>query len=263
MNLQESLSVGTCNVRWDNPDDGEHRWELRRERLTALLRSWAPDVLGLQEPLRHQLHYLRQALPEYDAVGVGRDDGVAAGEFCPILYRRDRFQSADGGTFWLSEEPETPGSVAWGARHPRICTWAGLVERDTNAAFSVYNLHLDHESQAARENGVALLLERISQRAAPGPVIVLGDFNAEPDNPAVLRLQEAASPGLRNALAAVPEGTFHGFTGEASDGPIDYIFHSPEWQTLAAQVLHGDGLRPFPSDHFPVSAVLLMGQAPP
>jgi len=172
------LSAGTCNVRWDNPGDGEHRWELRRERLRTFLRSWTPDVLGLQEPLRHQFHYLRQALPAYDTVGVGREDGVTAGEFCPILYRRDRFQPATAGTFWLSEEPETPGPMAWGARHPRICTWAGLIERDTNISFSVYNLHLDHEAQTARENGVALLLERIRQCTVSGPVIVLGDFNS-------------------------------------------------------------------------------------
>ena len=262
MTLQQPLSVGTCNVRWDNPGDGEHRWERRRERLRDFLRSWAPDVLGLQEPLRPQIDYLRQALPEYDAVGVGRDDGVVAGEFCPILYRRDRFQPTDGGTFWLSEEPNTPGSLAWGARHPRICTWITLVERDTGVSFSMYNLHLDHESQTARENSVALLLERVQQHTVSGPVLVLGDFNAQPDNLAVTRLQSSASPPLKNVLAAAPEGTFHDFTGDALDGPIDYIFHSPDWQVLSAQVLRGDGLRPFLSDHFPVSAVL-MGRAAP
>lgn len=254
MTLQGPLSVGTWNVRYDNPADGEHRWEHRRERLVARLRAWAPDVLGLQETLRHQLDYLQAALPDYEAVGVGRDDGVAAGEHCAIFYRRNRLTVTDSGTFWLSEEPETPGSRAWGARHPRICTWVSLAEQASGASFSVYDVHLDHESQAARENGVGLLLERLRQRTVPGPVLVLGDFNATPDNPAVARMGEAEPP-LRSALAP-PEGTFHGFTGETSHGPIDHVFHSPEWEVLSAQVLHGDGLRPFPSDHFPVSAVL-------
>ena len=250
MTLEKTLSVGTCNVRWDNPSDGDHRWELRRERLAALLSDWSPDVLGLQEPYRHQLDYLLHALPGYESVGVGRDDGANAGEFCAILYRRDRFQAVSGGTFWLSEEPGTPGSRAWGARHPRICTWVRLAERSTGVSFSLYNVHLDHEAQTAREKGIALLLERLVQ---PGPVIVLGDFNAPPDNPAVMLLEEATS--LRGALTP-PEGTFHGFTGEAPDGPIDHVFYSPEWQMLSARVLHGDGTKPFPSDHFPVSAVL-------
>lgn len=247
------LSVGTCNVRWDNPEDGEHRWELRRERLSALLRAWSPDVLGLQEPYRHQLDYLLCALPDYESVGVGRDDGANAGEFCAILYRHNRFQTADSGTFWLSEEPETPGSHAWGARHPRICTWVSLVERGTGASFSLYNVHLDHESQTARERGVELVLERIAQS---GPVIILGDFNAAPDNPAILRVGETASPSLKSVFAEATEGTFHGFSGEAPDGPIDHVFYSAEWQALSTRVLHGDGTRPFHSDHFPVSAVL-------
>ena len=256
MTLEKPLSVGTWNVRWDNPGDGEHRWELRRTRLAALLGTWSPDVLGLQEPYRHQLEYLLRTLPDYESVGIGRDDGAAAGEFCAILYRRDRFQATASGTFWLSEEPETPGSRAWGARHPRICTWASLIERGTGASFSLYNLHLDHESQTAREKGLELLLERIERRAVAGPVIVLGDFNATPDNSAVLRVGAATSPALESALPADSEGTFHGFTGEAPDGPIDYVFYSPEWQVLSARVLHGDGASPFPSDHFPVSAVL-------
>ena len=256
MSLSQPLSVGTCNVRWDCPSDGEHRWERRRERLASLLRSWAPDVLCLQEPYCHQLEYLQQSLPDYEAVGVGRNDGAMSGEFCAILYRRDRFHAAATGTFWLAEVPDTPGSMAWGARHPRICTWVELVETRTNTAFSVYNVHLDHESQAARENGVALLLARSRQRLSTGPVLVCGDFNAEPNNPAVHSLQEAVSPVLTRALPTGPVGTFHGFTGEAAHGPIDYIFHSPEWQVLSAQVLHGDGKLPYPSDHFPVSAVL-------
>ena len=211
MTLPSSISVGTWNVRYDNPTDGEHRWEMRRERLVALLRSWMPDVVGLQEPYRHQLDYLRQALPEREAVGVGRDDGAAAGEHCAIFYRRDRFRATDSGTFWLSEEPDTPGSKGWDARHARICTWVDLVEQSRAASFTVYNLHLDHESQAARENGVGLLLERIRQHPAPGPVIVLGDFNATPDNPAIVRMGGAVPP-LRSALSP-PEGTFHGFRG--------------------------------------------------
>ena len=172
MTLLKPLSIGTWNARYDCPDDGEHRWERRRERLAALLRAWAPDVLGLQEPYRHQLDYLRQALPEYEAVGVGRNDGVAAGEHCAIFYRRDRFSVTDTGTFWLSEEPETPGTRAWGARHPRICTWAALVEQNSGAAFSVYDVHLDHESQAARENGIQIRPKaHPAGRDVPGPVL--------------------------------------------------------------------------------------------
>ena len=260
----QSLRVGTFNVRYASSNDGEHHWEQRRERLTALLRSWEPDVLGLQEPLRLQLEDILQALPEYAGVGVGRDDGIAAGEFSPILYRRSRFHLLDSGTFWLSEEPDRPGSRGWGARHARICTWAHLVEHGTEAAFSLYNVHLDHEAQEARERGVEMVLERIRRRANVAPVILTGDFNAWPDNPAMVRVQQFDSPVSKNALAAAKPGdagagTFHGFTGQAQESPIDYIFVSPEWRVLEGIVMRGDGLRPFASDHFPVAAILKLG----
>ncbi len=141
----------------------------------------------------------------------------------------------------------------------RLCTWVHLTEREIGASFYLYNVHLDHESQAAREKSAQLLLERIWERPTTDPVIVTGDFNAPPDNPAILRLIATDSPVSQSALAAFPQeapGTFHGFTGETSGGSIDHIFLSPEWQIVRAQILHGDGQRPFPSDHFPLAATL-------
>lgn len=255
------LKVGTFNVRGETPVDGAQRWEYRRSRFLDLVRDWSPDLLGLQEPLLPQLTDILHGLPDYDWVGVGRDDGREAGEFCPILYRRERLAVLESGTFWLSETPETPGSMGWGSRHARLCTWAFLSDRRTGMTFFHYNLHLDHESQPARENGASLLRERIRQRSAPDPVIVTGDFNASPDNPAIARMRAPDSPVPCDAfLAAHPEaesaGTFHGFTGTTLGDRIDYLFVSPSWQVLDARIVCGDGARPFPSDHFPVAATL-------
>ncbi len=257
----DNLRVGTFNVRWANPDDGEHRWELRQERLFDLLHSWNPDVLGLQEPLLPQLDAIRRALPDYESVAVGREDGLEAGEFCPVFYRATRFERLEEGTFWFSGTPDAPGSLGWGSRHPRICTWVRLRERE-GKAFYVYNVHWDHESQLARENSARLLLDRMRTRSVGDPVIVLGDFNAEADNPAGARLAGPDSPVPVSALT--PEqrrqsGTFHGFTGETSEKPIDHILVSPEWTVADTQILRGDGLRPFPSDHFPLAATLRRG----
>ena len=252
-----TLRVGTFNVRWDAPVD-ECRWEQRRARSVQMLHDWAPDLLGLQEPLHSQLEQIAEGLTAYTVVGAGREDGRQGGEFCPILYRTARFDLKEGGTFWLSGTPSVPGSVGWGNRIPRICTWAVLGDRETGSEFSLYNVHLDHESQAAREKSVQLLIDTLQEHAV-GPIIVTGDFNAEPGNPAVRRLQAGDSPvpvSALNITSPTPPGTFHGFTGRASGGPIDYIFLSPEWQVIEAKVLTGDGAWPFPSDHFPVAATL-------
>ena len=258
-NPAATLRIGTFNVRWDNPDDGVHRWERRKSRLFDLRRTWEPDVLGLQEPLRVQLDQIRCALPGYEAAGVGREDGQDAGEFCPIFYRPARFELGDQGTFWFSKTPEVPGSRGWGIWHPRICTWVRLKERKNGTAFYVYNLHWDNESQIARENSALLLLDRIGQRRSADPVIVLGDFNSEAAHIEIARLIAPGSPLAASALASrhsEPSGTFHGFTGEPSGAPIDHIFLSSGWNVLDAEVLCGDGERPFLSDHFPVAATL-------
>ncbi len=251
------ISVGTFNVRCDFPGDGLQAWAYRRERFLSLLHTWLPDVVGLQEPLQHQYSHIRQSLTDYDSVGVGRDDGREAGEFCPIFYRRERFDLLKSGTFWFSETPEVPGTSDWGNRNRRICTWADLKEQSSGTAFTVYNLHLDHESQHSREKSVELLLSRIRERETRVSVIVMGDFNAEPDNPALARFANSLVP--TNVLMAKPgaaAGTFHGFTGDVEREPIDHVFVSSEWTVENARVIPGDGLRPYPSDHLLVSAVL-------
>ena len=68
----------------------------------------------------------------------------------------------------------------------RICTWARLLDAETDGALYIYNLHLDHESQESRERSVGLLAERIASREFDDPVIVMGDFNAGESNPAIL-----------------------------------------------------------------------------
>ena len=255
--MSSPLQVGTFNVRWANPADGEHLWERRRARLLALLNAWKPDVLGLQEPLASQLSDIQNALPDYAKVGIGREDGVEAGEFCPIFYRPNRFERISDGTFWFSETPEVPGSRAWNSSHPRICTWVELKERESGEAFRIYNLHWDHESQEARRNSSLLLREVL--RPVLGPFIVLGDFNAHADNPAIADLTTLGPAAWQSALSPGQQrepGTFHGFTGIPTEPPIDHILLSPEWKVLDAEVLYGDGKRPFLSDHFPVAATV-------
>ena len=92
------LNVMTFNMRYDNPEDGENNWQYRRERVARVIESNGVDIFGAQELLVNQLNDLKGLLPEYDEVGVGREDGREAGEFNPVFYRRDRTALANG---WL------------------------------------------------------------------------------------------------------------------------------------------------------------------
>ena len=90
--------------------DGENRWKFRKDRVASLLNLYALDLVGLQEVLLEQLRDLEERLPDFNWVGVGRDDGAEAGEFAPIFYRKSVLTLLDSGTFWLSETPNVAGS---------------------------------------------------------------------------------------------------------------------------------------------------------
>ena len=68
---------------------------------------------------------LKNAMPGYDYIGVGRDDGKQAGEHSAIFYRKEKFEVLDHGDFWLSTITDRPNK-GWDAVLPRICTWALL-----------------------------------------------------------------------------------------------------------------------------------------
>jgi len=261
------LSVMSFNIRYGTANDGENRWENRREMVCDLIRQYECDVVGLQEALRFQIDAIRQAIPQYAEIGVGRDDGKTKGEYSAILYRTDRLSVAAADTFWLSDTPEVVASKSWGNNITRVCTWARFVQNGTGRAFYHFNTHLDHQSQPAREKSAMLIDQRIAKRAYPDPVILTGDFNADEANPAILYVKGDPQAEAKCALPLVdafrvrhPEatevGTFNGFKGERSGGKIDYVFALPGTKVLEAKIIFDMPGGRCPSDHFPVMARL-------
>lgn len=251
------------NVRYGTAPDGRDAWPHRAPRVKTALERLAPDLAGLQEALRFQLDELREALPGHGERGVAREDGDREGEYAPILYRRERLRPLGGGTFWFSETPERPGSVAWGARHPRICTWARfrIVVPDAADARRLYhyNLHWSSTSARARERSAELLLERIRTREHPeDPVVVTGDFNADEGEAAFRRL---LAGGLEDTFRALHSregrvGTHHRFRGGREGPKIDAILVGSGWTVRAAGIDRGREAGRWPSDHYPVTARL-------
>lgn len=256
------LRVMTFNIRYGTASDGENAWAQRSGRLFNVVAAERPDVLGVQEALRFQLDELHDRFPEFAEIGVGRDDGKTAGEYAAIFYRTDRLAVDTSGTFWLSDTPEVPGSVSWGNHVTRICTWALLTDRRTGTRLAAFNLHLDHESQPARERGAELVMRRMPAIAGDLPTILTGDFNAGEDNPAVATVLHA---GMRDTFRALhPDarwvGTFNGFTGDSTGPKIDYVFVGPTWEILDAAIGRSRPGGRDASDHFPVTAVLRLGR---
>lgn len=253
-----TLDVMSFNIRYGTAPDGEDRWELRKPRTIAAMRAHPATVVGLQEALHGQVQELTEAFPNYEAVGVGRDDGKDKGELSAILYDRTKLQVLRSNTFWLSETPNVVASKSWGNNITRVCTWAFFRDRSTGRHFYFFNTHLDHESQPSRETSIRLILRRIAERGTDDPVILTGDFNVGESNPVV---SAATAGGFRDTFRVVnPDarevGTFNGFKPEFGTDKIDYVFVGASWSVRKAAIvkdrLHGR----WPSDHAPVTATV-------
>jgi len=55
---------------------------------------------------------------------------------------------------------------------------------------------------------------------------------------------------------APEEATSHGFSGRRRGRRIDFILASPEWNPTEAAIDHTNEDGSYPSDHYPVTAVL-------
>jgi endonuclease/exonuclease/phosphatase family metal-dependent hydrolase len=262
----EPLTVMSFNIRYGTAKDGENHWTARRELLFEIIREQDADLVGLQEALASQIDEIVAAVPAYAVVGVGRDDAAKKGEYSAILFRKDRLQLAEAGTFWFSDTPTVPGSRSWGNNVTRISSWARFIDRD-GRGFYHFNLHLDHESQPSREQSTALLRQRIFARSFPrDPVIVTGDFNVGEKNPALATLvgrpRPDAPPPLVDTFRVLhPDeatvGTFTGFKfGNVSGDKIDYVLVQPETEVMSASIVRTSRNDRYPSDHFPVVARL-------
>ncbi len=126
-----TVNWATFNIRYDNPADSLNNWKYRKDTVAAFIKANQLDIVGMQEVLHNQLEDLKQRLPEYAEVGVGREDGKTQGEYAPLFYRKDRFEALDSNTFWLSQYPDSVGFIGWDGACTRIATWAKLKDRKT------------------------------------------------------------------------------------------------------------------------------------
>jgi len=215
------------NIRFDNPADGEDRWEVRKEELSNMIQKYEPDFLGIQEALPNQVEYLDSQLQNYKYIGFGRDGEGSQSESVPIFYKADRYELLKTEVFWLSETPENP-SKGWDAALNRITTYGIYLNRQTRDTLHVFNTHYDHRGEKARVNSSRLLVSKIeSLRLQDKKVILMGDFNSRPEEEPVKILNKAFADAWINSEKEPlgPYGTFNGFDPEAElDQRIDYVF---------------------------------------
>ena len=180
-------------------------------------------------------------------------------------------------------------SISWGAKYPRVCSYAVLDDSANGRRFAFANTHTDHKSEEAREKGMLLVIERMKDFAPGAPIVLTGDHNClEYEAPAV-----AVSKILKDSMylsETTPEGSWRTFNfwsykekelsiaealrqpvdkrsvpGDKSDQKrIDYIYVSPGTRVLGYRTIPDTrpGVKLYPSDHFPSVAEIVIGATP-
>ena len=251
----EGLKVMSYNIRLGSAQDGTNSWALRYTATGKMLEDQKPDVFGVQEALEYQVRYIEE-MCGYESVGVGRENGKKEGEHMSIFWNKKTVSMLKWGTFWLSDTPEKP-SKGWDAECFRTATWALMKDKKTGKKFYFVNTHLDHKGTEAQKNGLKLIVDRIAEINPDGlPMVLTGDFNIEPKNPALKDLDACMQSARNIAEKTDDHATYNGW-GKSST-MIDYIYVSgfsscTEYQTVTKR--YED--RKFISDHYPIFARLI------
>ena len=111
----QELNVASFNIRngkslkpgQELPKKGDYAkyngWDHRKQILCDMINLEAFDIFGSQEVRKGQLDDMLAMLPDYDYVGVGRDDGGNRGEFSPVFYRKDKFDVLEKKCFTMKK----------------------------------------------------------------------------------------------------------------------------------------------------------------
>jgi hypothetical protein len=259
------VRVMTFNLRWDGFEDGTNAWSRRRDLVYRVLRESRPDSVGTQEPMVRQIADIEAAVPTLASYRFDNDPCYVRTQ--QILYRKDRFDRIDGGGFLVAEGTNEEGTV-------RYCTWVRLEDRVTGRRYYHYNVHLDHRSAISRQSSVVRLMRHISARGSADPFVVTGDFNTAENSPTMAFLRGSRALPDEEGVAytnpiplvdtyrvlhpyAPDSGTASGFHGNRKSHKIDHVLVAAGAATIRdASILHTSAEGRYPSDHFPVTAVV-------
>lgn len=272
----------TFNVRGSRFSDGVNVWPNRAALNIAVIKRYAPHLIGFQEIQAGNLVIYREHFAEYEfELGPRVDHLDERYQQNVIFWDPRRFEKQGAGGFYLSQTPEI-FSGSWDTAVVRGANWLRLRDRETGAGLFLLNTHLDHISEEARLKGSALILDQVAALAGELPVAITGDFNSRAWGPPGAALADhTLSPartvhkvytdaGFSDAFEAagnantLDTNTFHGFRGEGFPKlgmRIDWIMlrdGERRWGVASCHILRDENPPFYPSDHYPVLAELTL-----
>lgn len=249
----ENIVVMSFNIRCINANDtGIKDYRVRSPYIRQLLEEENPDIIGFQEVKVKQFKYIVRILKNYDYEYCKRDERKE-GEANPVFFKKNRFYCDARKTIWLSDNYEVMGN-SFGGKCFRICSYVHLKDENTGKGFYVFNTHLDHVGEEARIKGVKVIKQLIYDlNVRDDAHLIMGDMNdfygSAPINELFNGYVDASKFNHKEN-----EITFHNYGTDKQK--IDYIALSKNITQLDYKVVttkYGDI---YPSDHYPIEAVI-------
>lgn len=266
---RSSHNILSCNIRVALPRDNKtgNSWNDRKDLCIDVIKSYNPDIIGFQEVLEVQNEDLKKAFPNFFSFGFegpamdAHEEGYHGVAKNPVFFSTKRYELISAGTYWLSETPHIGGSKSWGTARARHTNWVRLRDKKSKDEFRFLSLHLDHESQEAREKQIQMVMDEANQYPDGFRQILTGDFNASAANNVVKAIK---SNGWTDTYTAIhgeeePGATVHVFKG-ANDPKkdrrkkVDFIFTRGDIQTNSAKIIKDHKNGRYPSDHYFIDA---------
>lgn len=249
------MKIVTFNLScdWDSCD-GKNSFIHRAGMIYEVLRAEMPDIIAFQEVIPKSMEFLRLICPDYEFFGLFRSENFD-GEGLFTAVRKQAYETVAHESFWLSETQYEAGSrFSEQSECPRICVLTDVRNKATGFRIRLFNVHLDHISDSARELGIKCVLNKVKEYNDKKMVhtAVLGDFNASVNSKPVKVCEKY---GLFDA-SKNENCTFHEF-GKREE-KLDYIFLDNDMRSAVKEsfVLKYEKNGIYLSDHYPVGIVL-------
>lgn len=263
-----SQSLGQCNDNFARCPTKALDWHNRRFHIIEEIIEYCPDVICLQEVdhfnfLRHILNtqgYVGMFFPKPDSPCL-YIDGNNGPDGCAIFYRKNKFDFISSKTRVLE---------IWRVQSNQVALMVILRLQETGQEVCIMTTHLKARKGALlatlRNEQGRDLLQFLSSHCGDRPVIMCGDFNAEPVEPIYTTITKNNTLRLSSAYADCDEtGNEPAYTtwkirdeGEICH-TIDYIFYTKDKMEVesvlefpTAQEIGTDRVPSYnyPSDHF-------------
>lgn len=237
-------------------DFGKNRFSSRVISILKLIQQEKPDLIGVQELTPLAEKELKKLTAIYGMTGEYRlGTKYFFNESNAIFFRKERFDLLSGNTYWLSKTPDKPKSSFLTSFFPRIAVFAILKDKTNNTVFTMINTHLDHGRESIRTAQAKIITMLASRHSLGSFTIITGDFNTTPSSDAIQLFEET---GYLDLVDGSTGSTLRGKLGTLAhhNQPIDHILIKGNIKAKNISVHHEcfDGI--YPSDHWPLSAIL-------